>query len=94
MEYYEAKTKLKNVPGKEYEYLKGKNKLNGIFGMGVTDILPDEVLFQQEDREQWKELSETMTKEEWEDYRRERFDKIWDSYNLFQLYSLCTIRFT
>lgn len=88
LEYYEAKTKLKNVPGKEYEYMKGKNKLNGIFGMGVTDILPDEVLFRQEvRREQWKMLSETMTKEKWEDYRRERFDKIWNSYNLFQLYS-------
>lgn len=38
MEYFRAKTKLKNVKGFEYEYGKAKNKLNASFGMSVTDV--------------------------------------------------------
>lgn len=38
MHYFRSKTKLKNVQGKEYEYIKDKNKLNAGFGMMVTDI--------------------------------------------------------
>lgn len=35
---YENKTNLKGVAGKEYEYAKEKNKINGAFGMMVTRI--------------------------------------------------------
>lgn len=41
LEYFEKKTLLKGVKGKEQEYMKSKNKLNAIFGMMVTDILQD-----------------------------------------------------
>lgn len=41
LEYYQAKTELKGVEGKEYEYAKAKNLLNSIFGMMVTNILKD-----------------------------------------------------
>lgn len=33
MQYYTGKTALKGVPGKEYEYMKSKNKLNSLYGM-------------------------------------------------------------
>lgn len=39
LEYYEAKTSLKGVLGKEVEYLGGKKKVNAIFGMSVMDIV-------------------------------------------------------
>ena len=33
MQYFTGKTSLKGVPGKEYEYMKSKNKLNALYGM-------------------------------------------------------------
>lgn len=39
MHYFRLKTQLKNVPGKEYEYTKAKNRLNSGYGMMVTDIV-------------------------------------------------------
>lgn len=41
--WYDKKTQLKNVQGKEYEYAKSKNKLNSIFGAMVTDICQGEI---------------------------------------------------
>ena len=41
LHYFYLKSTLKGVPGKEYEYMKAKNRLNGIYGMCVTDILHD-----------------------------------------------------
>lgn len=43
MDYFRKKTTLKGVEGKEYEYMKSKNKLNSGFGMMVTDIVSDDV---------------------------------------------------
>ena len=39
LDYYEMKTTLKGVIGKEIEYLTGKKLLNAIFGMMVMDII-------------------------------------------------------
>lgn len=41
--WYDKKTQLKDVDGKEYEYAKSKNKLNAIFGAMVTDICQGEI---------------------------------------------------
>ena len=41
MRYYDDKTKLKGVKGKEYEYGKQKNRLNGNYGMCCTNTLKD-----------------------------------------------------
>ncbi len=43
LKWYDKKTQLKDVGGKEYEYAKSKNKLNSIFGAMVTDICQGEV---------------------------------------------------
>lgn len=43
--FYEDKTKLKNVIGKESEYLHAKENVNSCYGMSVTDILRDEIDF-------------------------------------------------
>lgn len=45
LEYYELKTQLKGVEGHEYEYMKSKNKLNSLYGMIVTNIQREEVIF-------------------------------------------------
>lgn len=45
MEFFTNKTMLKNIEGKEYEYMKSKNMLNSTFGMMVTSIDHSEVTY-------------------------------------------------
>lgn len=45
LEYFELKSKLKDVKGHEYEYMKSKNKLNSLYGMMVTAIEREKILF-------------------------------------------------
>lgn len=42
---YKDKTQLKGVEGKEVEYLNSKSLLNACFGMMVTDISKDEIIY-------------------------------------------------
>lgn len=44
-DYFYKKTTLKGEEKHYYEYMKSKNKLNSIFGMCVTDIVHDEIVF-------------------------------------------------
>ena len=43
LEKYVNKTKFKNVAGKELDYIKEKNKFNSLYGMTVTNMIRDEV---------------------------------------------------
>ena len=45
LELYQDKTVLKDVKGKEVEYLLSKGMLNSIYGMTVTDIIRDNILY-------------------------------------------------
>lgn len=45
IEYYIAKTTLKNVPGEEIFYMKSKNKLNSIYGMMAQDPVKQSIEF-------------------------------------------------
>lgn len=60
LEFFTLKSQLKDVNGKEYEYMKSKNKLNSLYGMIVTDIIRQENLF----INQW-EKGENSTLEEY-----------------------------
>lgn len=45
LEKYVNKTKFKNVEGMEVEYAKEKNKFNSLYGMSVTNMIRDEVVY-------------------------------------------------
>jgi hypothetical protein len=65
--FYEDKTKLKNVSGKESEYLHAKENVNSCYGMSVTDILRDLITFDNNDL--WG-LSEIDKNKEIEKYNK------------------------
>lgn len=65
--FYEDKTKLKNVSGKETEYLHAKENVNSCYGMSVTDILRDLITFDNNDL--WG-LSEIDKNKEIEKYNK------------------------
>lgn len=60
LEFFTLKSQLKGIDGKEYEYMKSKNKLNSLYGMIVTDIIRQENLF----NNQW-EKGENSTLEDY-----------------------------
>lgn len=45
LQLFTEKTLLKGIEGKEYEYMKSKNRVNGSYGMMVTDILQDIITY-------------------------------------------------
>lgn len=52
LKLYYDKTTLKNVDGCEIKYMKSKENLNSCFGMAVTDICRNEIIYQ---NGEWKE---------------------------------------
>lgn len=59
---YVDKTQLKGVEGKEAEYAVAKENINSAYGMMVTDICRDEILFEEEWSKKEPELKEVITK--------------------------------
>lgn len=57
LEKYVNKTKFKNVEEKEIEYNKEKNKFNSLYGMSVTNMIRDEVIYDNE--KGWEEVKLT-----------------------------------
>ena len=60
---YEDKTQLKDVDGKEAEYMHAKENLNSLYGMTVTDIVRDDIYY---DNHEWlsekPDLNESIDK--------------------------------
>lgn len=57
LQKYVNKTKYKNVEGMEVEYAKEKNKFNALYGMSVTNMIRDEVIYDNELDWQERELT-------------------------------------
>lgn len=47
LKLYEDKTQLKDVEGKEVEYMQAKANLNSLYGMTVTDIVRDDIYYEE-----------------------------------------------
>lgn len=68
IKFYSDKTTLKGVSGKEKEYLHGKEMLNSLYGMCVTNIIRDDVIYSGGD---WK-LEECNIEEKIENYNQDK----------------------
>lgn len=62
LEFYEDKTTLKDVEGKEAEYLRKKGMLNSIYGMCVTDICRDDFVYDEEWKVEHADLSQQIAR--------------------------------
>lgn len=76
MDYYKPKTLLKGVENYEYEYMKSKNKLNACYGMAVTDIAKNDILY--DEIEGYTIDASTST--------QDKLDKYYNSRNSFLQY--------
>lgn len=72
LHFYEAKTTLKGVPDKVIEYMNGKENLNSLYGMTVTDIVRD--LYEYDNKGGWLETQE-MSDEEYKEEVSKQVDK-------------------
>ena len=68
LELYKKKTELKGVEGAEVEYLLSKGMLNSIYGMTVTDIVKDNIIYEDEE---WG-VEPVNTDEELEKYNEKK----------------------
>ena len=73
LEKYVNKTKFKNVDGKEVEYTKEKNKFNALYGMSVTNMIRDEVIYDNESGWIEKKLSNAEIIESLEKEKKKSF---------------------
>lgn len=64
--FYEGKTTLKGVEGKEEEYQNMKENLNSLYGMCVTDILKDDIIYDTESGEWTGEKQHNATMEDYD----------------------------
>lgn len=67
IDLYKDKTVLKDVKGKETEYLLSKGMLNSIYGMTVTRVIRDDIIYNDE----W-ELEKANTDEQIEEYNKNK----------------------
>ena len=76
VELYEKKTTLKDVSGKEVEYLVNKGMLNSVYGMCVTDIVRDNISY----KDDWQHEKYTI------EMMNEQIEKYNSSSNRFLYY--------
>ena len=62
LQLFTEKTMLKGLPDKEYEYMKSKNRVNGSYGMMVTDVLQDEITYNGDWGEEEVDIEEKLEK--------------------------------
>ena len=73
LDKYVNKTQFKGVKGKELEYMKEKNKFNSLYGMTVTNMIRDDVFYDNELGWYEKPLSDTNIFEKLLDEQKKSF---------------------
>lgn len=73
LEKYVNKTKYKNVEGMEVEYAKEKNKFNSLYGMSVTNIIRDDVIYDNDLDWSERELENTEIIEKLNEEKKKAF---------------------
>lgn len=73
LEKYVNKTKYKNVEGMEVEYAKEKNKFNSLYGMSVTNMIRDEVIYDNDRDWSERELENTEIIEKLNEEKKKAF---------------------
>jgi hypothetical protein len=73
LEKYVNKTAYKNVEGMEVEYAKEKNKFNALYGMSVTNMIRDEVIYDNELDWSERELDNTEIIEKLNEEKKKAF---------------------
>lgn len=82
LKYYTGKTTLKDVEGKEEEYLLLKALLNSLYGMCVTNPLNDEIIyFNENERSEDYDYKDWICKENSENEIAEKLEKFNKSYS-------------
>lgn len=81
MKLYEDKTQLKGIKGKELEYYLNKSMLNAVYGMTVTDIVKDDINYN-ENLDSW-ELEEANINEKINRYNHDKNRFLYYPWGLF-----------
>lgn len=79
LDKYGDKTTLKNVDGKEEIYLQSKQFINSIYGMMVTAIVQDNVIFS---NDEWR--TDPQTPEQITEELKKKKNKAWSLFNAYQ----------
>lgn len=77
LKLYQDKTMLKGVEGKEIEYLKSKGMINSAYGMCVTDIVRDTIVFDNEEGWYSEEPDESEAIEKYNNSKRRFLSYQW-----------------
>lgn len=78
LDYYGAKTTLKGVAGKEEDYMRGKEDLNSLYGMSVSDIIHTLIEWSKADDDFVEKMDKTPL---------EQLDDYANSFSTFLVYS-------
>lgn len=83
--FYNQKTTLKGVKGKDADYKNFKGMNNSIYGMSVTDPVRTSITYEECENEPWEETDTTDPKK-WKDYQDDEIKKYNKKKNRFDFY--------
>lgn len=75
LKLYKDKTELKGVVGEEINYMIAKGMLNALYGMTVTDIVREELFYDDTLEEPFYSNYDNMTDEMYEEYLKEQIER-------------------
>ena len=83
LRYYKDKQELKNVAGREIDYMKAKNRVNSFYGMAVTNPIHD-IIELHMDTAKWEKVYQDYKNEDVINGLLDEFYKSWNSFLPYQ----------